>query len=716
MGGAVSSGVDNDDLVDRLANAGYIRSRLVERIFRAVDRGHYYTETPPIVAEDRDGGTYEADAERRKAAYRDMAWKFGLLHLSAPCVYCEVVEYLKLRPGQSFLNLGSGTGYLSTIVGLILGPNGINHGVEIHEEVVRYANWKLSEFKVSSDALYEFELCEPKFTIGNCLCLDSGVMQYDRVYCGAACPESYENYMKNLLKVGGILVMPLNHQLMQITRLSETSWETVSVLPVSFASLILPVQSNSQNSKDTNQTIKLPPLEPLGLQDSCRHLIRTLIRKKMECEHPILCKRSFVRRMKQKIQRNNEELKGNRRHVNLSRRSEESGGSRQSSVSEGSSDSCLRSLGLVVFQELEDIRNMDQVLTLIQVNRRLLGRESPRSEQGILRRSFLRTAFRMEEERTTVGEGENLWVNELEDFRDSSSSSTSSLTSTSTASSSSSDSDDNDDGLELFLAGDVIPEEDDEYPSRDTATAESSAEPSTGSRDEDEICESKVKRLRLQNNENNSNSFSVDASVPSSSNSSNKKVRFKLPRNAKSTRGIKLFQSKDEPRLSPSSASNPCPPVSLMNDEELNVPISKEPNVKECKSHSEASCSDRQESMSIGSDSHPTVHTNENVIDEDSVKDSHSSDSEENSCSNCENKPCSCRENENKKEDEEVPFSSENVCDENGDVEKEDILDDSDDDKGSKDGITYPKLMCARIQSLPLPPMLKLYLNYQRPL
>ena len=37
--------------------------------------------------------------------------------------------------------------------------------------------------------------------IGNGLCLSSSVHQYDRVYCGAACPENHENYMKNLIKV-----------------------------------------------------------------------------------------------------------------------------------------------------------------------------------------------------------------------------------------------------------------------------------------------------------------------------------------------------------------------------------------------------------------------------------------------------------------------------------------------------------------------------------
>lgn len=46
--------------------------------------------------------------------------------------------------------------------------------------------------------------------------------------------------MKNLLKVGGILVMPLNEKLLQIRRTSKTIWEVRSLLPVSFASLIEP--------------------------------------------------------------------------------------------------------------------------------------------------------------------------------------------------------------------------------------------------------------------------------------------------------------------------------------------------------------------------------------------------------------------------------------------------------------------------------------------
>ena len=75
-----------------------------------------------------------------------------------------------------------------------------------------YANERLAEFKKTKPSFDEFEFCEPEFMVGNCLLLNSGCQLYDRVYVGAACPPEHEGYMKNLIKVGGVLVMPLNER------------------------------------------------------------------------------------------------------------------------------------------------------------------------------------------------------------------------------------------------------------------------------------------------------------------------------------------------------------------------------------------------------------------------------------------------------------------------------------------------------------------------
>ncbi|XP_032461031.1 protein-L-isoaspartate O-methyltransferase domain-containing protein 2 isoform X3 [Phocoena sinus] len=231
MGGAVSAGEDNDELIDHLKAAQYIRSELVERAFRAVDRADYYLE------------------EFKENAYKDLAWKHGNIHLSAPCIYSEVMEALDLQPGLSFLNLGSGTGYLSSMVGLILGPFGVNHGVELHSDVTEYAKQKLDFFIRTSDSFDKFDFCEPSFVTGNCLEISPGCSQYDRVYCGAGVQKQHEGYMKSLLKVGGVLVMPLEEKLTKITRTGPSAWETKKILAVSFAPLIQPCQSESGESR-----------------------------------------------------------------------------------------------------------------------------------------------------------------------------------------------------------------------------------------------------------------------------------------------------------------------------------------------------------------------------------------------------------------------------------------------------------------------------------
>ncbi|XP_063620681.1 uncharacterized protein LOC134793086 [Cydia splendana] len=264
MGGAVSSGRDNNELIDNLVSSNYIRSRDVERVFRALDRADYMTR------------------DARDQAYKDLAWRHGPLHLSAPCIYSEVMEGLELSPGLSFLNVGSGTGYLSTLVGLILGSSGISHGLEVHPTVVEYANKRLGQFIENSPVLDEFDFCEPKYYQGNGLCIAPLGAPYDRVYCGAGCPEEYQNYFKQLIKVGGILVMPLNDNLVQVKRVGETEWTSRSVLNVSFATLRVPTK------EEAGDLIRLEEQCPARLQTLCRGMVRAALRGGVWRRHPEL--------------------------------------------------------------------------------------------------------------------------------------------------------------------------------------------------------------------------------------------------------------------------------------------------------------------------------------------------------------------------------------------------------------------------------------------
>ncbi|XP_075405771.1 protein-L-isoaspartate O-methyltransferase domain-containing protein 1 isoform X2 [Tenrec ecaudatus] len=156
----------------------------------------------------------------------------------------------------------------------VAGPFGINHGIELHSDVVEYAKEKLESFIRNSDSFDKFEFCEPAFVVGNCLQIASDSQQYDRIYCGAGVQKDHENYMKILLKVGGILVMPIEDQLTQIMRTGQDTWESESILAVSFAPLVQP----SKNDNGKPDSVGLPPCAVRNLQDLARIYIRRTLR------------------------------------------------------------------------------------------------------------------------------------------------------------------------------------------------------------------------------------------------------------------------------------------------------------------------------------------------------------------------------------------------------------------------------------------------------
>lgn len=108
------------------------------------------------------------------------------------------------------------------MVGLILGPYGVNHNIELHADLIEYARDRLSEFVRTAAYFDDFDFCMPKFVHGNFLNLAApatdhddtdqtdSTMLYDRIYVGAGVSDEHEEFIKSLLKIDGILIMPLN--------------------------------------------------------------------------------------------------------------------------------------------------------------------------------------------------------------------------------------------------------------------------------------------------------------------------------------------------------------------------------------------------------------------------------------------------------------------------------------------------------------------------
>ena len=178
-----------------------ISSPEVEAGFRSVDRKIFV----PFSCQD--------------IAHKDQPIRDDKIHISAPHIYGSVIEALELKrdSGLSFLNAGSGTGYLTCIAAAILGPRSVHYCVEIHEDVIRHSKKAIDVWGKTHSRTQTTHNID--FIHGNALELNPNegecALGFDRIYIGAAIHKLNLNMFKKMLKPGGILVGPGKHSTLQ---------------------------------------------------------------------------------------------------------------------------------------------------------------------------------------------------------------------------------------------------------------------------------------------------------------------------------------------------------------------------------------------------------------------------------------------------------------------------------------------------------------------
>ena len=144
-------------------------------------------------------------------AHADQPLREDHVHISAPHIYGTALEALELEPGQSFLNLGSGTGYLSCMVANLLGPHSVHVAVEGQAATVQHARESWANWQ-AANPVYAQALAPCEIIHGNALQIDldvgEAVTGFDRIYVGATVPRRKLQRIAQLLRPGGILVGP----------------------------------------------------------------------------------------------------------------------------------------------------------------------------------------------------------------------------------------------------------------------------------------------------------------------------------------------------------------------------------------------------------------------------------------------------------------------------------------------------------------------------
>jgi len=213
----LSSASSNAKLVDNLVANRLITTARIEAAMRKVDRGHYISRN----------------------AYEDSPQPIGFgVTISAPHMHAMCLEALKdhLMPGMKGLDIGSGSGYLTACMGILIGETGKAVGIDHIPELVQQ-----SIENVRSDNPQLLENGSVILKVSDGFKGYESEAPYDAIHVGAAA-EKVPQALIDQLKIGGRLIIPVgprygDQNLMQYDKLKNNALKETTLTGVRYVPL-----------------------------------------------------------------------------------------------------------------------------------------------------------------------------------------------------------------------------------------------------------------------------------------------------------------------------------------------------------------------------------------------------------------------------------------------------------------------------------------------
>ena len=178
---------ENDKLIEHIRSVGYLKSISVEGAMRRVPRELFVPE------------------EVSHLAYRDAPLHIGKNQtISQPSTVVAMTEALNVKEGQKKLEIGTGSGWQSAILAMLVGEKGFVYTVEIIDDLVKMAKENLKKLDIKNikvikgDGSMGLEKYAP----------------YDRIVVTAGSPEIPKPLLKQL-KPDGLMVIPVGNLYLQ---------------------------------------------------------------------------------------------------------------------------------------------------------------------------------------------------------------------------------------------------------------------------------------------------------------------------------------------------------------------------------------------------------------------------------------------------------------------------------------------------------------------
>jgi len=185
-------------LIEKLISAGYLKTPEIIEAFYKIDRVDFVPE------------------KLKYEAYTNAPLPIGYGQtISQPLTVAFMLELLQPKSGHKILDIGSGSGWQSSLLACITGDEGRVIAIERILE--------LSEFGKENARKYNFK--NLKFIVGDGSRGYKKEAPYDRIVVAAAAFDKIPEELKKQLKINGRLVIPVKNSIWLLIKKEENKFE-----------------------------------------------------------------------------------------------------------------------------------------------------------------------------------------------------------------------------------------------------------------------------------------------------------------------------------------------------------------------------------------------------------------------------------------------------------------------------------------------------------
>ena len=187
-----------ENLINNLIKNGYLKTPEIINAFRKIDRVDFVSK------------------ELKSEAAANTPLPIGYEQtISQPLTVAFMLELLEPKEGNKILDVGSGSGWQSSLLAYIVGKEGKVFAIERIPE--------LSEFGRENSQKYNFENLE--FIAGDGSRGYEKEALYDRIIVAASAFREIPAKLKKQLKIGGRLVVPVENSIWLVIKKAKDEYE-----------------------------------------------------------------------------------------------------------------------------------------------------------------------------------------------------------------------------------------------------------------------------------------------------------------------------------------------------------------------------------------------------------------------------------------------------------------------------------------------------------